>query len=144
MRKIKFHTAEYEVVGINVTAVRFAVTLKKGDATIDSIVADSVNAENITITEDDTVKAIYSGYTKRIAISIYDDENVSIELMNTDLEAQIVAIENSVNAVQSTVSSVQAEQANQGAAIEGLADSQATQDLAIEDLGDAVSELAEG
>ena len=137
MQSIKFHTAEYEVVTFNVSTIRFQVTLKKGDATIDSIVADTEDANNITIIEDGETKGVYTGYTNRIAISIYDNDNISVELKNADLESQINALENSIAAVQSDVSS-------QSATITDLVDSQATQDLAIEDLGDAVSELSEG
>lgn len=137
MQSIKFHTAEYEVVGVNISAVRFQVTLKKGDATIDSIVTDTENANTITIIEDGETKGVYTGYTDRIAISIYNDDNISVELKNADLESQIAALENSVAAIQSDVSS-------HSATINDIVDSQATQDLAIEDLGDAVSELSEG
>jgi len=137
MQSIKFHTAEYEVVTFNVSAIRFQVTLKKGDATIDSIVADTEDADNITIIEDGETKGVYTGYTDRIAITIYDNDNISVELKNADIESQIEALENSIVAVQGDVSS-------QSATITDLVDSQTTQDLAIEDLGDAVSELSEG
>lgn len=139
--KVRFDNVEYDMVGAHVNAMptHFQVTILKGEATLDSIVANVQNCDEISVVDDSgAVQAIYRGYTKINAITTYDGNAVSVELLNTDLEAQL-------NNMANMVAQLQLVQNQQGGRIEQVAEdldsSQATQDLAIEDLGEVVSEL---
>lgn len=164
MRTIKFHTKEYELVGNNVSLSHFQATIVKGENTFDDIVEDVTGVTEIKILEDGETTAVYNGYTTRLAISIYENDNVSIELINNDIQSQLNTLATSINNVESnvetqgaaiadlgsTVSDVVDNQQAQDAAItdlagavDGLVDSQDAQDLAIEDLANAVSGIVE-
>ena len=143
--KVKFHEIEYAVVGSHINTMpvgNFEVTIEKGSNTIDSIIADATNASVITALDDDgRVIGVYNGYTKLNSVITYDGVTVSVSLLNEDIQSQLNAIMNSVNDIRNDV-------ANQNAIIDRvtlttqeLADSQITQDHAIEDLGEAVSDL---
>lgn len=100
--KIKFHETLYELVDSNALFGRLQATIKKGDHTYDSIIEDTVNAEEITVYDDqDEVQAIYTGYTKRIAISIIED--ISIELQNVNFEKQLQDLNDAVSSQQSSI-----------------------------------------
>lgn len=102
--KIKFHETLYNLVTNNISSGRFQATIEKGENTYDSIIADTVDAEEITIYNDeDEVKGIYTGYTTRIAISIHSDDNISIELQNTDFENRLQELSESVSQQQESI-----------------------------------------
>lgn len=142
--KIRFDSVEYEMEGyhVNVMPTHFQVSVHKGESTIDSIVENVQNCDEITVVDDEgEVTAVYRGYKKLNAVTTYDGNIVSVELLNTDLEGQL-------NALAATLAQVQNTQTQQDGRIEevaevasGLTESQTTQDLAIEDLGEVVSEL---
>lgn len=102
--QIQFHETKYELVGMpNVSTVRFQATIDKGENTFDSVIADTVDIENITVYDEEEVKGIYTGYNKRIAISIYTNDNISIELENSDIQSQIEALTSSVSNQQAQI-----------------------------------------
>lgn len=111
--QIKFHETLYNLVDTpNIQPTHFQATIEKGENTYDSIIADTVNAEEITVYNDEgEVQGIYTGYTKRIAICIID--NISIELENTDITGAI-------NTLSQQVSTLEETQEQQGEAIEEL------------------------
>lgn len=113
--KIKFHKILYVLKdNVNVMPAHFQATIDKGDNTFDDVIADTVDVEEITVYNDDNeVTAIYTGYTKRIAICIYPNDNVSVELENTDITGAINTLTQQMSEVQNT-------QEQQASAIEEL------------------------
>lgn len=104
---IKFHTTKYELLdNPNISSSRFQATIIKGDNSFDSIIADTVDVENITVYDGEEVKAIYSGYDKRIAISIQTDDSISIELENSDIQSQIDIISANLITQQSQIENI--------------------------------------
>ena len=102
--QIQFHEMKYELLDTpNVSTARFQATIDKGENTFDSVIADTVDIENITVYDEEEVKGIYTGYNKRIAISIYPDDNISIELENSDIQSQIEALTTSVSNQQAQI-----------------------------------------
>ena len=144
MKTIKFNKITYNLVNeLNVTATYLQATIEKGSDTFDAIIADTVNCNEITVKEDSAVIAVYNGYTKRIAISIHEDDLISIELANTDIEEQINILQAKQNTQANAIESMDNDISNINTNISEITDGQATQDLAIGDLGEAVSELSE-
>ena len=140
---IKFHNTKYELLdNPNLSVSRFQATIAKGGNTFDSILADTFNIENIIILDGEEVKAVYSGYNKRIAISIYEDDSVSIELENNDIQSQIDAISADVTAIQNAQETTDAAIAELGDTVNSVAEVNDTQDAAINDLADVVNELS--
>lgn len=107
MRTIKFHTTEYQLVDHeNVLASSFQATLLKESYTIESIIEDITNTEEIKIYENEEIVAIYTGYTIMRAISIYMNENdivISVELDNYDVYSQL----NNITEALSTIEEIQ-------------------------------------
>ena len=102
--QIQFHTIKYELISVpNVSAARLQATIEKGDNTFDSIIADTVNANEIIVYDDDEKMGVYTGYTNRIAISIYPNDNVSVELSNSDVQSQIDELSGSISNMQDEV-----------------------------------------
>lgn len=102
--KIKFHETLYDLVGSNAYSGRFQATIEKGEHTYDSIIEDTLDAEEIIIYDDeDEVKGIYTDYTKRIAITIQSDNYISIELQNTDFERRLQELNDSVALQQTSI-----------------------------------------
>ena len=134
--KIQFHQTMYDLVAQPYNyQTRFQCQIEKGDHTYDSIIADTVSPEEITVYDDEeTVVGIYTGFTKRIAITIID--NINLEFENTNIEAQL-------NNLATSVTRLEAESDQQISAIDDLAESQEVQDGAIEDLAEAVSSIIE-
>ena len=152
--KIKFHDTLYDLIERpNNYQTRFQCQIEKGDHTYDSIIADTVSPEEITVYDDeDEVVGIYTGFTNRIAITIMD--NINLEFENANIEAQLNSFATSVEASISSLESEQTNQAEaiveleaasdqQNSAIEDLMESQEVQDGAIEDLAEVVSSIIE-
>lgn len=135
--KVKFGNAQYTVEGmnVNVSATRFQVNVMKENATMDQIIADALAAETITVIGDDgETVGVYNGYTNLVAATAYDTRVVSIELENADVRGQIDALTIAQAETESRLDQVEE-------STEELQESQSTQDLAIEDLAEAVSDL---
>ena len=140
--KIKFHETIYNLIDMpNVLPSRFQATIEKGDNTFDSVIADTVDVENITV-YDGEVKAIYTGYNRRIAICIYPDDNISIELENTDIQSQIDSLTTTLSAVQEAQATTDSAIAELGETVNSVSETNDTQDEAINDLATAVDELS--
>ena len=141
--KIKFHETMYNLVNApNVMSTHFQATIEKGENTFDSIIADTVDVENITVYDGEEVKAIYTGYNKRIAICIYPDDNISIEFANADIQSQIDSLTATLSAVQETQATTDSAIAELGDTVNSVAETNDTQDQAIIDLATAVDELS--
>lgn len=104
-RYIKFMTTSYELASHeNVSPTRLQATLVKGDHTVEGILAELEGTTTVTITENDEVVAVYNGYEAVLAVTVilnqlidvptqtYAD-TVSVELVNTDIEAQIANLQ---------------------------------------------------
>ncbi|MBO6239808.1 MAG: hypothetical protein J6O61_03060 [Butyrivibrio sp.] len=132
--KIKFHETIYNLIDMpNVLPSRFQATIEKGDNTFDSIIEDTVNPTEITVYNDDEeIVGVYTGFNKRIAITIM--ENVSIELENTNLQSQIDALISQVQTQETAI-------ADLGETVNAVSEVNDTQDSAISDLADAISEV---
>ena len=141
--KIKFFSLLYDLVDTpNVSPTHFQATVKKGNNTFDSILADTKEVTEIKVFDDDNnVTAVYTGYSQRIAVAVYGDDNVSIELLNTDISRQIDSLSSNVNQIADVVTTHDEAIVNVGEEISALNDSQDTQDGAIVDLASAISEL---
>lgn len=136
--KVKFGNTTYDIDGmnVNVSVTHFQVNVIKGNATIDKIIDDALSSDMIIVLNDDGERTgVYNGYTKLVAATAYDMKVVSIELENPDVRSQIESL-----------AAAQADTAERLNVVEGTTDdlqsSQATQDLAIEDLAQAVSDMA--
>ena len=145
MQTVKFGNKEYELVGVSKTAAKLSITIKKNADTVDAIAnaADGNNA--VDIYSDGELTTRYSGFSKLFVIYLIkggEFDTVSIELDNTDLAAQIDALAGDVSAVQSTVNSQNASINNLSSSVNNLTESQEIQDLAIEDLAEALSDVA--
>lgn len=104
---IKFHNTKYELLdNPNISASRFQATIIKGGNSFDSIINDTVDADEIVIIENDEIIGVYNGYTKRIAISIYQDDTISVELDNTDIQAQIDTLTESFLTQQTSIDKI--------------------------------------
>lgn len=107
--KIKFHKITYNLVGEpNTMPTRFQATFEKGDYSFDFIITDTLNTDEITVYNDeDEVSGIYTGYSSRIALYVLADNNhVSVELENANIQAQIDALTASVSAQQTEIDSL--------------------------------------
>lgn len=123
--KIKFHEIEYSLLDIpNATYDHFQATIFKDEYSLDDIFDDIQGIERIEVTDGDEVVRIYTSYSTFIALSTY----------YLDPETRIISIELSNDNIQNQIN-------RQGEEIAELIDSQETQDLAIEDLAEAVSDL---
>lgn len=104
--KIKFHEMIYNVSGtVNVMPARLQATFEKGENTFDFIATDTLNTDEIIVYNDDEeVIGIYTEYTSRIALYVLDNnEQISVEIENTDLQSQIDALTNSVSIQQTKI-----------------------------------------
>jgi len=143
MKTIKFHTKEYELVGNNVSLSHFQATIVKGENTFDEIIEDVSDVTEIKILENGETVAVYNGYNERLAVSIYENNNISVELINSDIQSQLNALAASITSVKNNVQTQDAAIEDLAGTVDGLADSQDAQDLAIEDLANAVSSIVE-
>lgn len=108
MKSIKFRTREYMLVDeVNVSPTRLQCTIEKGNNTFDSIAESVFGVEEILVLENGETVAIYNGYTTRIAITLYANNTISIELGNTNVLNQIDVLTNSVNNVWGTMDTLQ-------------------------------------
>ena len=142
--KIRFDDVEYTMAyaQVNVMPTHFQVSVLKGESTIDSIVENVQGCDEITVIDDDNnVAGIYRGYKQINAITTYDGNIVSVELLNTDLEAQINALANSLSQVQEVQTTQESAITDLGEATNALSEANDTQDLAIEDLAEVVDSL---
>lgn len=111
--KIKFDNFEYQLVSdysYNVEPTHFQANVVK-KTTFDDLINNTTEVETITIlTDEDEIIGVYNGYTKRTVITIYDNEDsASVEFLNTDLEAQINAMTNSILQLQQNQASQEEE-----------------------------------
>lgn len=132
--QIKFHSKFYNVIGYNNVEHRLQVTIEKGDDTFDSIISDTVDAEEIIIVDGEETIGIFTGYTHRVAICIYSDDTVSVELENTEVKDQIANLEAQVQAQESAIAEL-------GEAVSSESETNSVQDAAISELADAVSTI---
>ena len=143
--RIKFGNAEYKLSDphVNVSVDHFQCLIEKDDSTIDKIVDDVKNADEITTIDDEgEVTGVYHGYTEIISIYTYDGLLVNVELYNKDLVTQVEKLSVAVEKMEDL-------QKNQEQMIEqvavvatSLSNSQVVQDHAIEDLAEVVSDIA--
>lgn len=131
--KIKFHETVYTLVNDPyVFSTRFNAIFEKGENTFDDIIADTLNAETITVYDEDEVKGIYTGYTTRIALYVLDNnDSVSLELLNTDVEARIEELTGTVSSLDAGVTELAENVAT-------LNETQDSQDAAIEELAENI------
>lgn len=117
MRTVKFNDISYSLVDHeNIISLYFQATILKGDYTVDEIVEDALSAEEIKVYENDEQVAIYRGYDRLNAASMYDVSDgrvVSLELLNADYEQRL-------NDLSSVVSDMQQIQNEHSEAIEEL------------------------
>lgn len=104
MRTVKFNEISYSIVDKeNIVSMYFQATILKGDYTVDEIVEDALSAEEINVYEDGLNVAIYSGYDRLNAASMYEVNGemvVSLELLNTDFDQRLNDLDDSVQAVE--------------------------------------------
>lgn len=132
--KIKFHDTIYSLVSDPyVYGTRFHVTFEKGENSFDNIITDTLDAETITVYGlDDEVTGIYTGFTTRIALYVLSgNEQVSLELLNTDIESKINALTQSVSSLDAGVTELAEE-------VAVLNETQESQDAAIEELAESI------
>ena len=140
MSKIVFENthATYTLAGpINREDVHMQASILKENHTIDEILVNSNGNEVIKITDDaGNVMQVLTGYTNMYALNVMNNASgvVSVEFYNEQLKTNF-------GQLASRVDSIAAAQNSQATQINDINDQQATQDLAIEDLGEAVSEL---
>jgi hypothetical protein len=128
MKTIVFGKNEYDLVSIDADSQKLCAVVQKENHTMDSIIKAVDGVESIVVYEDGEQIAVYNGYSKLfVAYYLKENDTVSVELSNTDIESQINNLSDSVTELN--------------AVVDGLEDSQATQDLAIEDLAEAIDEL---
>lgn len=142
--KIKFHDTLYNLIANpNVMSTHFQATFEKSDNTFDAIATDTLNTDEITVYDGEEVKAIYSGFTKRIALYVLDgNEHVSVEFENTNIQSQIDSLTATLSAVQEAQATTDSAIAELGDTVNSVAETNDTQDEAINDLATAVDELS--
>lgn len=102
MKTIIFKTTEYELVSeINRTASCFQASIAKEGVSIDELLTELSDVETITVKEDGEVIGVYSGYSKFLAVTIHDD--ISVELLNEDIQAQIDALSGEVQEQETAI-----------------------------------------
>lgn len=143
--KIRFDDVEYQLVNdgaYNVETTHFQATIIK-EGTLDSIVENVTGVEEIEIVNDnDEIIAVFTGYTRRLAVVLYEDaEEVSVELLNTDIEGQIRNITDSISEIQEVQATQESAISDLGEMTDALSEANDTQDLAIEDLAEVVDSL---
>lgn len=103
MKTVAFNTIEYNLVDdVNVQPNCFQATILKESYSIEDIVSDATSNEQITIKEDDEVIGVYPGYHTLIAASYYknnEDDVISIELLNNDMQSQINTIAEQITSI---------------------------------------------
>ena len=101
--KIKFSTTLFNLVDdVNQTSSRFQATILKEDSAFETILDEIKGSTEISIYNDDEeLEKVYSGFTTIVAI-VYHSENdsFSIEMSNSDLEAQINNLTATVNEIK--------------------------------------------
>lgn len=102
MNYIKFKTTKLELISSNITATRFQATIS-GEVSIDTVLDEVKTSEEITTYDGDEVTGVYDGYTNFLSLHVQSDRNVSVELENADVMAQIDALTNSVSNLKTTV-----------------------------------------
>ncbi len=142
--KIKFHESMYNLVNTpNVMSTHFQATFEQGDNTFDAIATDTLGTDEITVYDGEEVKAIYSGFTKRIALYVLDgNESISVEFENTNIQSQIDSLTAKLSAVQETQATTDSAIAELGETVNSVSETNDTQDEAINDLATAVDELS--
>ncbi len=169
MQKIKFKTIEFELVNPpSVLADRLSLTVIKGDAPIDTLLYETSDIDVILVTENDKIVSAYKGYNKLFALTLImsedvptDRQQVSIELQNTNLQAQVNKLFSTVHDLQARTieQDIQLNTINEqveeitsvhssalddiGTELSQLAEAQETQNKAIEDLGSVLSDMME-
>ena len=127
--QVKFNQTKYNAVDrghfINFD---FQISIIKGENdSIDDILNEARNAETVEIYLDDTLIAVYDSYTQFKSLFVSSETMITVMMTSTDIMNQLNNISNTVIGMENSINS--------------LEDSQATQDLAIEDLGEAISDL---
>ena len=102
MNYIKFKTTKLELIGSNITATRLQATIS-GKVSLDTVLDEVKTSEEITTYDGDEVTGVYDGYTNFLSLHVQSDGNVSVELENADVMAQIDALTNSVSNLKTTV-----------------------------------------
>ena len=154
MKTIKFGNTSYNLVTDVVReSSRLRVTIYEDGHTLASVAEVVAAASDIQVLEDETVVAIYNGYTKPVALNLYTDYPVaygegvatviSITLENVDIQSQIDAITASLSTVEQTQATHDAAIADIGEELQSIEDTQETHDAAITDIGDTLEELTE-
>lgn len=169
MLKIRFKTLDFELASTpSVLADRLQVTIVKGTASMEDLLAETDNVENVVIYEDDKISSVYKGYNKLFALTLIrsvntpiEKQKVSIELQNTDLQDQVNQLYTTINRLQTQsvtqgaqlntintqvaeISSLQSSALDDlGTELSALAEAQETQNKAIEDLGSVLSDMME-
>lgn len=102
MKTITFNTTEYEIErDPNVSASRIQVALVDNEVSIDKLREELDGIDTITIKEDNKVVGVYTAYTTLLAICVSSD-NISVEMLNTDLQKQIDNMSVELNTIRTT------------------------------------------
>ena len=102
MKTIKFKTKVYELADDpNVMPSHFQASIVGGDNSIDEIIDEATDISSITLFEDGETIAIYYEFKTLFVVSYSKDNDIiSVEMLNTDLEAQINALSANVTNLQ--------------------------------------------
>lgn len=151
MKTIKFGSNSYQLAcGVVRDSAMIRVTIYKEDYTLSDIAQTVSGIEAIEVYDEDTLIVTYAGFTLLSALNLYNDYPVngglfvpviSIELVNTNIQLQIDALNRALESVVSEQRTMETEISDIGDAVNSLTDSQETQDHAIEDLAEAVNDL---
>lgn len=101
--KIKFSTILFSLIDdVNQTSSRFQATILKEDSTFETILDEIKSSTEISIYNDEEeLEKVYSGFTTIVAIVYHsDNDSFSIEMANSDLEAQINDLLSTVNEIK--------------------------------------------
>lgn len=90
MEIIIFNQKEYELYQKpNVSTTHFQASIKRNDYSIDDILEDISDFTIITVKEDEEVIGVYSGYTNFIALTVLNNDVISVEFANVNFQAQL-------------------------------------------------------
>ncbi len=129
---IQFDDTKYELVTTNQHGTRLQATVAVSIKDIPLLLMELDNITNISVYDGENLRSTYSGFTQKIAVTIYDTEesetkNVSVELENTDVDALIAELSNRVKELETS-----SEQVNNN--LEALNASQDEQNATLDEL----------
>lgn len=142
--KVKFGDAEYNVANnyVDATIDHFNITIEKGEKSVDQVILDVQNAEEITTLDDEgEVMGVYRGYSEVVSIGTVDGSLISISLLNKDIKTQVDVLSETLAKVEHLQNVQEMMLDRVTTVVNILNNSQTVQDYAIEDLAAVVSDL---